>query len=203
MKAFTFRVAAENQDDVYRDILIAENSTFEDFHFAILKAFKIKPGEMASFYTADEKWNRGDQEITLLDMGEEERSEESVLMSDLTIGESVSEGNDFFVYVYDFLFCKNFELELIDTEDVKALNEPKVVETVGVYQEDLSGYADLLLDEYDDDGMPSGGKKKKDVMDDFDDFDNFQEDDELNDFNEFDDDNDYKGGGGSRYDDDY
>ena len=199
MKAFTFRVAAESQDDVYRDILISENSTFEEFHYAILKAFKIKAGEMASFYISDEKWNKSNEEITLLDMGEEDGNDNITLMNKLKLGSSVSAGNEFFVYVYDFLFCKNFEIELIDTENNSNLKEPETVESVGVYQEDVSAYADLLLDEYDEDEIGGGSRKRKDVMDDFDDFNNTEESDEFDDFN-FDDEDNQKG---SRYDDDY
>ena len=198
MKAFTFRVAAEGQDDVYRDIQISENSTFEDLHYAILKAYKIKAGEMASFYPSDEKFNREDEEITLIDMSESDE-DPNVLMSDLTLGESVASGNEYFSYVYDFLFCKNFEIELLETENNASIKEAKVVESLGVYQEDLSAYADLLLDDEDDDFSGPGSKKKKDIMDDFDDFNDIQEDeDELDDLNSFDQDERH-----NRYDDDY
>jgi hypothetical protein len=89
-------------------------------------------------------------------------------------------------------------LELIDTENNSNIKEPKMVESLGVYQEDVSAYADLLLDDYDEDEIGGGGKKKKDVMDDFDDFNDLQADeDELDDLNSFDEDERH-----NRYDDD-
>ena len=84
MKAYTYRVSPENEDEIYRDIVIREDQSFEDLHYAILDAYEINPGEMASFYLSDETWNKG-VEITLFDMSVKEHEAVNLIMNDVPI----------------------------------------------------------------------------------------------------------------------
>ena len=80
MKSYVYRVAPileGVEDEIYRDILIQEDKTLVDFHFAILDAYGLQEGEMASFYTCTENWEEG-LEITLMDMGTMEHESVSV-----------------------------------------------------------------------------------------------------------------------------
>ena len=101
MRSFVYRISAvqDNQDveEVYRDILIQENKTFEDFHHAILDAFGLAEGEMASFYTCTENWEEG-LEITLADMGTMEHESVNILMQEFT-SFSLEENYVFYVQI--------------------------------------------------------------------------------------------------------
>lgn len=188
MKGYVFRVTPENDENVYREILVPEKATFEDLHFTILDAFRIERGEMASFYVSDENWNKK-EEITLMEMGMNEKgTAQPLLMGEVKIGDKISDDENFFFYTYDFLFCKNFEIELIDEEEVSG-TELSIVKSEGRYQEDVSAYDDFYLDDLDTDDVEPIKKKgkKSDDFDDFDDFDqeedNFDDDDDYNEKN--------------------
>ena len=47
---YRFRAILNSQDEVYRDLEIQENATFEDFHNALTQAFGFEGQEVASFY---------------------------------------------------------------------------------------------------------------------------------------------------------
>lgn len=56
MNIFKFRVIINTEEDVFRDIEIATDDSFESLHKAILSAFNFEEGEMASFYMSDDTW---------------------------------------------------------------------------------------------------------------------------------------------------
>lgn len=175
MKGHLFRVTAENNEDVFREFFVPMDSTFEDFHFAILDAFRIESGEMASFYVSDENWVKK-EEITLMDMGITDKKISAVLMEDTLIIDKIQKEETFFFYTYDFLFCKNFEVELIESAE-ENFDEVSLVKSEGRYVEDASAYEDFYLDDLDADDIGENPKKKKqkDGFDDLDE-DNFNDD---------------------------
>lgn len=175
MKGYTFRITAEDQEGVFRDILLPENLNFEDFHFALLDAFEINPGEMASFYLSNDRWEK-EKEITLMDMGMSEEGKGTALMSDTFLFSIQPEIGIKLLFVYDFLFCKNFKVELVAIEEKKQIS-PLLIQSKGTYKSDTSGFADLLLEDFEEEEQkPSKKETKKplDIMDGFDEFDNFQ-----------------------------
>jgi len=112
MKAITYRVTPEKEidgEEIYRDITITEDQSFEDLHYAILDAYEITPGEMASFYLSDEEWNKG-VEITLFDMHAKEHEVVNLVMSEVPISKVINEGVDQLIYVYDFLTYQTFHV---------------------------------------------------------------------------------------------
>ena len=65
MTIYGFRVILDyKQADIFRDIEISSEATFEDLHNSIVQAFALDSGEMASFYKSDEQWTQG-EEISL------------------------------------------------------------------------------------------------------------------------------------------
>ena len=66
---YRIRIILDIKDDVLRDLEIKSNSSFEDLHYAIVKAFNLDGNEMASFYLSDENWKQG-EEITLESFGQ-------------------------------------------------------------------------------------------------------------------------------------
>lgn len=123
---FKIRVILDVKEDVLRDILIDGNSSLEQLHFAITKAFGFNGHEMASFYKSDNKWNQGD-EIPLFEMEDEQPS-----MKTCVLNKILTEKGDKLIYVYDFLEMWTFFVELIEIAVHLEFNEtPTLVASVG------------------------------------------------------------------------
>ena len=113
---YHFRLILDTKEDVFRDIALQENATFEDFHNAITQAFGFGGSEMAVFYESDDEWQQGDS-ISLFDMGEDDVRR----MSD-TILHDIFPHVSKMLYVYDFLNLWTFFVELIETDEPKPGN---------------------------------------------------------------------------------
>lgn len=113
MNIYKFRVILDTEEDVFRDIEIGTESTFEEFHEAILHAFDFKGEEMASFYMSNENWDKG-QEITLMDMAMDGQSQGGVMtMNSVVLEDMIKEPSEKILYVYDFLRMWCFYIELM------------------------------------------------------------------------------------------
>jgi len=112
MAVLKFRAYFEEDDAVYRDIVIKHNQTFHDLHLAILKAYEFDNKHQATFYRSNDQWQRG-REISLEKYDKEYRAE-PLMMANTTIGSEIRDTNQKFVYVYDFLKNWTFLIELIN-----------------------------------------------------------------------------------------
>jgi hypothetical protein len=128
---YHFRLILDTKEDVFRDVALEENATFEDFHNAITQAFGFGGSEMAVFYESDDEWQQGDA-ISLFDMGEDEAR----LMSD-TLLQDLFPHVSKMLYVYDFLNLWTFFIELIETDEPKPGNSyPMLLFSHGEVPED-------------------------------------------------------------------
>jgi len=112
MAVLKFRAYFEEDDAVYRDIVIKHNQTFQDLHLAILKAYEFDNKHQATFYRSNDQWQRG-REISLEKYDKEYRAD-PLMMANTTIGSEIRDTNQKFVYVYDFLKNWTFLIELIN-----------------------------------------------------------------------------------------
>ena len=109
---YTFRVLVDTaeEEDVFRDIAIEADAPFEQLHLAIQDAFGFDNSQMASFYLADEYWDRG-QEIALMDVSS---GDEPVLtMGTTPINKLINNDQKRALYVFDFLLMWTFFVELV------------------------------------------------------------------------------------------
>lgn len=58
MPVFRFRVAWEEDDNIYRDIELLSGQTFEMFKDVILKSFEFNNIHPCSFFESNDKWHR-------------------------------------------------------------------------------------------------------------------------------------------------
>ena len=58
---YRIRIILDCDGEVFRDIEIRENSSFEDLHLSIINYFNFNGGEMASFYISDDSWKQGEE----------------------------------------------------------------------------------------------------------------------------------------------
>ena len=127
---YKFKVFREDEDEEFlREIEIDGNSTFEEFHYAILEAVVLHGDELASFYLCDSLWNK-DKEITLLDMSEEENKID--IMSECKLKNYISDDDQKLIYEYDFLNLWTFHVELIKVSPPQPKTKyPRCVRKVG------------------------------------------------------------------------
>lgn len=111
MAILKFRVYWEDDDAIYRDILVKHTQSFIDLHQIILKAFEFDQIHGATFYRSNDIWKRG-REISK-EVYEKEYVAPPLLMSETAIGTEIIDTNQHFIYVYDFAKTWTFLIELI------------------------------------------------------------------------------------------
>jgi hypothetical protein len=132
MAILRFRIYWEDDDSVYRDIVIKHTHSFSDLHHQILKCFEFDNKHKATFYRSNDKWQRG-KEITL-EKYDKKYVAEPLLMSDTTIGSEIKNTNQKFIYTYDFNKNWTFMVELINVnkEESHKTIYPSCLRTEGI-----------------------------------------------------------------------
>lgn len=167
---YRFRAILNTSEEVYRDIEIEANATFEDFHNVVTQSFGFDGQDMASFYLSNEKWEQL-EEIVLFDMGDIDgpvRTMGETLLSDV-----VDAKNRNLVYIYDFLNMWTFIVELADiVEPDPGFSYPHLMFAQGevpmtaqepeFVSESLDG-DDEFDDEYSDDEYINGANDYEDL----------------------------------------
>lgn len=133
MAILKFRIYWEDDDSVYRDVVIRHTQKFSDLHDTILKSFEFDNKHKATFYRSNDNWIRG-REISLEKYNDKAYKVEPLIMSEITLGSEIKDPNQKFIYVYDFNKFWTFKVELIqvDKEENKKLTYPSCVRTEGI-----------------------------------------------------------------------
>jgi hypothetical protein len=121
MAILKFRIYLEEDDSVYRDVVIRHTQSFFDLHEVILKSFEFDSKHHATFYRSNDHWQRG-REISL-EKYDKSYKAPPLLMKETTIGSEIKDPNQKFIYVYDFAKNWTFQVELIN---VSKEENPKV-----------------------------------------------------------------------------
>ena len=132
MAVLRFRAYYEEDESVYRDIVIKHTHTFADLHNAILKAYEFDNKHQATFYRSNDNWQRG-REITLQKY-EKDYKAEPLIMAETTIGSEIKDPNQKFIYTYDFLKGWTFLVELINVskEETTKIAYPSSIRAEGI-----------------------------------------------------------------------
>jgi hypothetical protein len=132
MAVLKFRVYWEDDDAVYRDVVIKHNQSFKDLNDVVLKSFEFDNKHKATFYRSNDQWLRG-REITL-EKYDKEYVKEPLLMDQTQIGSEIKDPNQKFVYIYDFNRNWTFQVELITVikEESSKTVYPSVIRTEGL-----------------------------------------------------------------------
>lgn len=132
MAILRFRIYWEDDDSVYRDIVIKHTHTFSDLHHEILRCFEFDSKHKATFFRSNDKWQRG-KEITL-EKYDKKYIAEPLLMSATTIGSEIKDTNQKFIYVYDFNKNWTFMVELINVnkEENSRVSYPSCARSEGI-----------------------------------------------------------------------
>lgn len=132
MAVLKFRAYYEDDESVYRDIVIKHTQTFADLHTAILKAYEFDNKHQATFYRSNDHWQRG-REISLQKYDKDYKAE-PLIMADTTIGSEIKDPNQKFIYTYDFTKGWAFLIELINVskEESPKTSYPSTTRTEGI-----------------------------------------------------------------------
>lgn len=132
MAILKFRIYFEEDESVYRDVVIRHTQSFRELHDTILKAYEFDNKHKATFYRSNDHWLRG-REISL-EVYEKEYKAPPLLMADTTIGSEIRDPNQRFIYQYDFNKNWTFLVELINVskEENPKIIYPAVSRTEGI-----------------------------------------------------------------------
>lgn len=149
MAILKFRVYFEEDEAVYRDIVIKHTQSFEELHYAILKAYEFDSKHQATFYRSNDNWARG-REISFAKYDKPYKAE-PLLMTETTIGSEIRDTNQRFIYQYDFVKNWTFLLELINVskEENTRITYPSVTRVEGIGPQQY-GTRSLLGDKFAD-----------------------------------------------------
>jgi hypothetical protein len=132
MAILKFRIYWEDDDSIYRDVVIRHTQSFLALHTCILKSYEFDNKHKATFYRSNDSWLKG-REISL-EKYDKEYKAEPLIMSDTQITSEIKNPNQKFIYEYDFNKFWHFMVELInvDKEENKKLEYPSCVRTEGI-----------------------------------------------------------------------
>jgi hypothetical protein len=134
MAVLKFRVYWEEDDVIYRDVLVKHTQNFADLHQIILRAFEFDQKHDATFFRSNDTWQRG-REISK-EVYAKEYKAPPLLMEETLIGSEIIDTNQHFIYLYDFVKAWSFLIELIqvikNSDADMSLEYPLVTRTEGV-----------------------------------------------------------------------
>ncbi len=152
MAILKFRIYWEEDESIYRDIVIKHLQPFYDLHVAILKSYEFDQKHAATFYKSNDAWQEG-REISL-EKYDKPYKVEPLLMNEVSIGSQVADPNQKFIYHYDFVKNWRFMVELIhiDKSPDPSLSYPSCVrlEGIGPSQYGTKGIIDSRLAEMEE-----------------------------------------------------
>src|SRR3982751_6432866 len=132
MAVLKFRIYFEEDDSIYRDVIIKHTQTFLQLQQVILKAYEFDNKHQATFYRSNDNWQRG-REISLEHYDKSYRAT-PLLMKETTIGSEIRDPNQKFIYQYDFNKNWSFLVELINVskEENPKVTYPAMVRKEGI-----------------------------------------------------------------------
>jgi hypothetical protein len=132
MAILKFRGYFEEDESVYRDVVIRHSQSFLDLHETILKSYEFDNKHKATFFRSNDHWQRG-REISL-EQYDKEYKAPPLLMSETTIGSEIRDPNQRFIYLYDFNKNWTFLVELINVskEENPRVSYPSTARVEGI-----------------------------------------------------------------------
>ncbi len=119
-----FRMLSDENDNFVRDYELPHEMTLAELHAFIIGSLAYDDC-MASFFTADDRWERG-REFTLMDMGEE-GEDAPMPMDKVTLAELVVAECNRLIYQFDMFGDRAYYLELVDSaQPQQGLEYPRV-----------------------------------------------------------------------------
>ena len=107
---FKFKIISDKIEDFALHINADAKHTFFELHEAIQIACRYDPSELATFFLADEEWDKG-LEIAMFEKKSLKKFP-SRLMKDTLLGDLLKEQEDKLIYVFDVINQKSLYIQL-------------------------------------------------------------------------------------------
>lgn len=132
MAVLKFRIYLEEDDAVYRDVMVTHTQSFADLGNILLKSFEFDNKHECTFYRSNDNWQRG-REISRERYNKPYKAE-PLIMSETTVGSEIRDTNQKFIFLYDFTKNWTFLVELINVskEAGSKTTYPCVVRVEGI-----------------------------------------------------------------------
>lgn len=186
---FKFIMVSDEIDEFRREIEIESDSTFLEFHKAILASVGYTDDQITSFFVCDDDWER-EQEISLVEMDTASDCD-SYTMEDTHLDEFLEDEGQKLQYVFDTLNDRAFYIELKQVITGKDLDAPVCTKKKGdaPKQSDDMFMPEDILAEINGKGKKGKGGDDDDIYGDFGDDSGFDDEElsELSDDLSFDD----------------
>ena len=161
MAIYRFKIAFEDNEDIYREIEIKSTQTFEDFHNVIIQSVNFDNQHNSSFFISDDYWRKGEEIVLRASDNDTPRKKQESdvpkkLMNKCKMASLIDDPHQKFVFVYDPKTGWTFLVELLKIvpDDAKA-SYPRVAKTVGEapkqYKPSTVAAASLDDEDFEDD----------------------------------------------------
>lgn len=132
MPLFRFRVCWEEDDQIYRDIVLKSGQTFDLFRASILKAFEFKEQQPSSFFESNERWAEGREISSEVMTNKKEAAALSMIKT--PVSALVNEPDKHFLFRYGQEKKWLFQVTLIalDKEEEEGKEYPLLVKSEGI-----------------------------------------------------------------------
>ena len=147
---FFLRIVADTDDTVIREVRIKGTATLMSLHEHVYPEFELIPGEMASFYRSNSKWDQG-EELPMFSMEDDMPSMENTTVADFFADSAQG------LYVYNFMDMNIFYVELVRTEEEEGFEDFVVLSAVGQLPKKASVSVDPMV------AAGAAGKDPKDM----------------------------------------
>ncbi len=145
---FKFRIISDRVEDFVLHIDADANNTFFELHEVIQVACKYDSSELATFFMADEEWDKG-LEITMFE-NRLSKQHNALLMKKTTLGDLLKNPEDKLIYTFDVINQKSLYIQLNTIVMDEKLNSPLISYNRGMapVQSVSNRYnSDLLVDQ--------------------------------------------------------
>lgn len=174
MAELKFRIYLEEDDAVYRDVVILHTQNFLNLNDIILKSYEFDSKHQSTFFRSNDHWQEG-REISK-ERYDKSYKAEPLIMAETVIGTEIRDTNQKFIFLYDFDKNWRFLIELIKvTKEVSSkITYPAVARVEGIGPQQY-GTKSLLGDRFMDieekydltqaDGFGEEGEEEENAFD--------------------------------------
>lgn len=139
---FKLRIKSDIAEKFALHIDADANNTFFQLHEAIQEECKYDPSQLATFFLADEEWDKG---IEIKMFGTNSSPQDGLLMKNTRLGEIIREVEDKLIYVFDVFNQKSLYIELNEILMEKTINAPVIALSKGIAPAQIP---DISLDDH-------------------------------------------------------
>jgi hypothetical protein len=165
---YKFLLLSDEVDNFKREIKISSQSTFYNFHKAILDATGYDEKQLYTFFICGDDWSK-QMEITQIEM-DTSSEEDSYTMENTVLEDLLEEEHQKILYIFDQLSERMFFIELSEIITGKNIDKPICMKSEGCPPVQFIDYETVIKntrldldddfygeDEYDDDELNEFG----------------------------------------------